>query len=240
MALEKTLEYRLRLNDFDRFDNIKPDTVLDIFQDLATLQAEEMGIGRNAMMADGCFWVVVRIKYEVYAQPKRDVVVARTWPHTPSRFSFLRDFEIKDLDGKLILRGASEWVLMNAETRKFESLLDHYQGSTDFCEDRAFESKPKKVAPLKEMTEPFAVITPRVCDIDLNGHVNNARYPQFVMDALELTEDKPIRTFQIDYRYEVKLGDPVSIYAEEQDDTITACGVLEDGTIAFNCKIELG
>lgn len=240
MALEKTLEYRLRWNDFDRYKNIRPDAVLDIFQDLATLQAEEMGIGRDYMMQQNVFWVVVRIKYEILAQPLRGLVSVRTWPHTPTRFSFLRDFEMHDLEGNLLLKGTSEWVLMNAETRKFESILDHYQGDADFYEDRAFDTKPKKIAPLKDMSEPLSVFKPRFCDIDLNNHVNNARYPQFIVDALQPTADQTIRTFQIDYRYEVTPHNQISVFAEEAEGVITACGVLEDGTTAFSCKIEIG
>lgn len=240
MALQKMLEYRLRWNDFDRFSRIKPDTVLDIFQDLATLQAEEMGIGRNDMLAQQVFWVIVRVKYEVIAQPGRDIVQVRTWPHTPTRFSFLRDFEMKDLDGKLLIKGTSEWVLVNAETRKFEQVSKHYHGSNDFVEDRMFESKPKKIAPLKDLSTPLCRCAPRYSDIDVNDHVNNARYPQLIMDALQLDADHPIHTFQIDYRYEVTTNDNLSFYAQEVDNTIVACGVLEDGTIAFNCKIEVG
>ena len=45
MGLEMELDYRLRWLDFDRYGRLQPVTVLDICQDMATLQAEDMGIG---------------------------------------------------------------------------------------------------------------------------------------------------------------------------------------------------
>ena len=240
MALEMELDYRLRWLDFDRYNRIQPVSVLDICQDVATLQAEEMGIGRDDMMRKGVFWVIVRMKYEILQEPKHSQVMhVRTWPHSPSGFSFLRDFTFCDDDGTMLLKATSEWVLMNAESRKFAKMRDHYAGPYDFLEDRAFDAKPKKIANFESGNLPVYTTTPTYSDIDLNGHVNNARYPSFVVNALNPQAEGSIRTLQIDYRHEVMPDAPLSIHTLVEDGQILSKGVREDGNTAFACCIEL-
>ena len=113
-----SLDYRLRWMDFDRYGRIKPFAVLDLFQDVATLQADNQGIGYEDMLAKGVFWVVIRSKFEIVRQPERhSTVTVRTWPHSPSRFSFLRDFSMRDEEGALLIKATSEWVFMGTMAR---------------------------------------------------------------------------------------------------------------------------
>ena len=240
MALYREQDYRLRWLDFDRYGHIQPVTVLDLFQDAATLHADELGMGRNDMMASGVFWVVVRSKYEVVREPTQfQMVRIRTWPRKPTSFSIPRDFTMCDEAGNLLIKATTEWVFVNAETRKFARLKDHYRGPADFCDDRAFDDKLRKVPAFDEGNRPVVEIAPAFSDIDLNGHVNNARYPHFVIDALNPTESYAVKTFQIDYRYEVLPDKPLAMHTLVEDGLVLSKGVREDGTVAFASAIEL-
>ena len=240
MGLEMELDYRLRWLDFDRYGRLQPVTVLDICQDMATLQAEDMGIGHDNMMEKGVFWAIVRLKYEIVREPEHfQVVRVRTWPHTPTSFSFLRDFHISDQDGNLLVKASSEWVLMDFQTRKFAKLKDHYAGPYDFCEDRAFETKPRKIASFEDENRPVFTVVPSYSDIDLNGHVNNARYASFVVDALNPGPEGAIHTLQIDFRHEALPGSPLTVHTLVQEGAVLSRGVREDGNVSFACAIEL-
>ena len=241
MALELELDYRLRWLDFDRYGRIQPARLLDLFQDVATAQAEDMGIGRDDMMARGVFWAVIRMKYEIVREPERcQVVRVRTWPHTPTGFSFLRDFSVRGETGDLLVKATSEWVLMDIETRKFARLKDHYDGPHDFVEDRSFDSKPRKAPAFAEGNRPIFTATPAYADIDVNGHVNNARYLNFIVNALNPGPEDAIRTLQIDYRHEALAGEALSVHTLVEGKQVLSKGVREDGNIAFACAIDLG
>jgi len=240
MAFEMERDYRLRWLDFDRYGRIQPVSVLDLFQDAATLQAEDMGIGRDDMLKTGVFWVIVRMKYEIVQQPRHfQKVSVRTWPHTPTSFSFLRDFHMRDEDGNLLIKASSEWVLMNLESRRFERMKDHYDGPYDFVEERSFSEKPRKIATFDEGNRPVCTIAPSYSDIDLNGHVNNARYLGFVVNALNPGPEGALRTLQIDYRHEVMPDAPLTVHTLVEGKTVKSKGVREDGNTAFICAIEL-
>ena len=241
MPLGMDLEYRLRWMDFDRFGRIQPFAVLDIFQDLATVQAEDMGIGRDDMMAKGVFWAVVRSKFEIVKAPSHyQVVTVRTWPHTPTRFSFLRDFSMRDEAGELLVKATTEWVLMDIETRKFGSVKDYYDGPEDFDEARSFDKKPRKIADFAEGNCPVRTVVPSYSDIDVNGHVNNARYASYVVDALGPGAEGAIKTFQLDYRHEVLPDVPLAVHTLVEEGRVLSKGVNPDGQTAFACAIELG
>ena len=239
MALEATRNYRLRWMDFDRYGHLQPAAVLDIFQDLATLHAEELGIGRDSMLERGVIWVVVRTKLEITADPEHfQVVTARTWPHSLSRFSFMRDFSLHDERGEMLAKATQEWVLMDVRTRKFASPKDCYQGPTDFCEDRAFPKKPRKTPAFDEGNRPVRTMAPEFTDLDLNGHVNNAMYANYILNALDPEAETAFKTFQIDYRYEALPGQAFTVHALVEEDRTLMKGVAEDGTVLFAAQVE--
>ena len=238
--MEMELDYRLRWLDFDRFGHIQPVAVLDMCQDIATLHAEQMGIGRDDMLARGVFWAVIRSRYEIVQPPAHyQVLRVRTWPHSPSRFSFQRDFTLCDENGLTLVKATTEWVLMDLETRKFAKMTDHYDGPDDFSDERVFDGRLRKIASFEEGNRPVRTVVPSFSDIDLNGHVNNARYPSFVVDALNPGGQGAIRSLQIDYRHEVVPDEPLAIHTLAEDARVLSKGVREDGETAFACAIDL-
>ena len=240
MTIEMTHEHRLRWMDFDRYGRIQLTALLDIFQDLAICHAEELGIGRAAMLERGVVWVVIRTKVEVMNNPSYgSVVTVRTWPHSLSRFSFIRDFSMRDENGVELVKATQEWVLMNFETRKFASTTDVYHGSDDFDEARAFDSKPRKLPDFEAEGEPALVVVPAFTDLDVNGHVNNALYGNYIANAVEPGPDSQPRTFQIDYRHEVVPGEPLEMFVREEDGLVRVKAIAPDGAIAFASAIEL-
>ena len=234
-----SLDYRLRWMDFDRYGRLKPASVLDLFQDVATLQAEQQGIGRDDMLKKGVFWAVIRSKFEIVRQPEHhSTVTVRTWPHSPSRFSFLRDFCMRDEKGNLLIKATSEWVFMSAETRKFVRITDAYDGTMEFDPARSFPEKTRKVFDFDtDGSEPF-VLVPGYVDIDNNGHVNNAVYANFIVNALNPGAQGSLKTFQIDYRQEVRPEEPLQVFTKLEEGTAFAKGVCDDGAVAFLSKIE--
>ena len=240
MDLVMERDYRLRWMDFDKYGRMQPSAILDLCQDMATLHAIELGIGGEEMAKRGVFWAVIHTKYETVKEPQHhQVITVRTWPHSLSRFSFIRDFSLLDESGELLVKATTEWVVMDIESRKFASVKDFYDGPTDFCEDRLFEKKPRKIRGFDEGNRPVCTIVPRFSDIDVNGHVNNARYANYVVDALDPDPGHSIKALQIDYRQEVLVGSPLEMHTLVEDGRVLSKGVNGQGDVAFACAIEL-
>ena len=240
MPLEMRKTYQLRTSDFDRYERIKPSAVLDVFQDIAGLHADEIGTGKSLMQSEGVFWAVVRMKYEVLKYPPlHGAVLARTWPHDPTRLIFHRDYTMSDEAGEVLIKASSEWTLMNVRTRALARLSDHMALDGDYCSDRAFEGRVKRVPTFDFDEAPQAVHTlvPHASDVDLNGHVNNARYAAFAFDALDLGEDDVIKTFQIDFKHEVLEGQPLTLWPKRTAEGALVAGTNAAGEVAFACAV---
>lgn len=204
---------------------------------MATQHAALLGIGLNDLRQKGYIWAVVRQKVEVLQNPAiHQRVQVRTWPHTLNRMGLKRDYEMTAEDGTVIAKGTSEWVVLDAENKQFVNAADVYTGPTDFCEDRMFEGRLRKVKDF-ESEKPRLVLVPQFTDMDSNMHVNNARYFNFIANALENTPDKQIRWFQIDYRKELMVGQPASLNVMEDELGTHVNGLDPEGNVIFNCLL---
>jgi len=95
-------------------------------QDAAIRHYEHMG-GRQPTQAIGATWIVRSHQVE-YLVPAfaGDRIEARTWVATLRRVRSLRRYEfVRVRDGKLLVRGQTDWVFVNAETGQLMTVPDH-------------------------------------------------------------------------------------------------------------------
>ncbi len=231
-------EYHLRAGDFDQFNRIKPSAVLELFQDAAGQHAEELGLGFEAMLARSYLWVLTRIRFRILAQPKSyQRVVIKTWPLEPNRLNYRREYCMEDEQGNRLIAGSSEWVVIHSEKRRFVSVPDLYPFTDGFHPELMFEEKLVKI-PDFESAEPPYPVTPGFCELDVNGHVNNTKYANYVLDAVNPGRDEELVEVQIDYRKEVLQGVRLEISHAKQEDYIFAKGQNESGDTMFACRLE--
>lgn len=232
-------EYTLRASDFDRFGHLQPAAVLDLFQDAAGQHAEELGIGFDAMLQKNQLWVVTRIKFQVVGTVKRHQTVrVRTWPLPPSRLSFRREYSIEDTNGRLLVKGSSDWVVMDSVKRRLVSAQDVYPFTEGFVTDKMFDEKLTKLHDFEAEGEPYR-LCPGFSELDMNGHVNNTKYANFVLDAVSPAAEDAIDTLQIDYRKEVVAGTALQIGFVRNGKELLAKGQNGAGETMFTCHITL-
>jgi acyl-ACP thioesterase len=100
-----------------------------------------------------------------------------------------------------------------------------------------FEARLDKVTDFEVSTLPYTV-TPNFSELDANNHVNNTKYANFVLDAINPEDAFEIDIFQIDYRKEVLQGTQLNIYHTKNDNIVFAKGQSSSNDIMFACKIE--
>ncbi len=229
--------YPLRACDFDCYQRLQPSSVLDLFQDGAGRHSVEMGIGIEQLMSQNKLWIVSTIYYEVLGTPKMyDEVTLRTWPLTPSMVVFPRDYILEDAKGNPLIKGTSQWAVIDKEKRKVASAKGIYPEELNCLEHRVFEGKLPRLRDFEPQGEGMQV-TPTFSQLDCNGHVNNTKYANYVLDSLQLPKEKPIKTFHIHYHKELLLGVPVTIYTKDENGVYTVMGKNEQGESMFHCQI---
>lgn len=238
MAMIYEKKYNLRTSDFDCCTKLTPAAILDLFQDVAGQHAEELGIGRAPMLQKQLLWVVVRVKFEVLKDAVfGSAVKVKTWPLPAVRASFQREYQILDENGELLVKGSSEWVLMHSERRRLVPIREVYPNTDEFCTDKNFEGKFTKLPDFDALDEGIRM-QPQFTDIDMNNHVNNTKYVNFVLNAVD-PGDAAIEAVQIDYSKELQKGTPFVLHILQEENAIRAKGMSEEGDKCFACRILL-
>ncbi len=238
MIPEYRTNYSLRTSDFDRFRHIRPETVLCLFQDAAGRHAEDMGIGYSVMEKKNLLWVVVRMKIEILKDPELfSTVTVRTWPLDPGKFTFEREYTMTDKDGELLVKGAAEWAVIDSAKRRLVPASDIYPEVSGYLSEQCFDEALFRVK-IFEHKDKKAEVIPNFSDIDSNGHVNNARYCRFIMDALNPGKKDALKALQIDFNKEVLPEVPLNIYVSESRKESLIAGDDKNGVNMFTAKAE--
>ena len=231
-------EYYLRASDFDKYSRIKLSSVLDLFQDAAGQHAETLGVGIAAMLVRSYLWVLVRIKLQILSQPERyQKVIVKTWPLAPHRLNYRREYCIENENGEALITGSSEWVIINSEKRRLVSDPNLYPFTDNFYPKINFEERLAKVPDFEATDMPYT-ITPGFSELDINDHVNNTKYANYVSDAVCPDKDFEVELFQIDFRKEVMHGSKLFIYHKSDGELTLSKGQNEDGETMFACMMK--
>lgn len=235
-------KYHLRTSDFDMRSRILPSSVLDLFQDVAGEHAKALGVGYYDLLPEHKCWMILRLRYEVIEQPKMfSSVIVKTWPVESKRIEFDRDYVISDTEGNVLIKGTSAWAIIDVSDRHKPSIVmakDFDLGLEEYIADRALEGRFERLAPKFEADgEPF-VTKSGYTDIDTNGHVNNIKYANFILNALDLPADKEISSFRIDFLKEIMSGNEINVYSKADGGSII-CRGESDGNINFTAKLTI-
>jgi len=212
------------------------------FQEAAWNHAEELGVGYQRLQAESRIWVLSRLLVKMARFPCwAETIRVHTWPRAAKSVFAMRDFEMFDSSGAMMVAGASAWLLVDTTTKKpqrVDRLISEIQES--FPNRRALDQEPQKLRACDP--SPNAVDVPvRYSDIDVNGHANNSRYIGWMMDAhpMELHRSHMVKSLEVNYLGETVAGDRLSILSNEAaTDEYWHSMVKTDGTEVCRGKVE--
>lgn len=184
-------------------------------EETAILDAEKNGYGIWKMVENGYTSVISRIKLRINNLPRwGEKLHVSTW--TKSIYAHkvaLRDYSIRDGRGNVVAEATSSWLLVNLKTGRAEDpetvpfLPTLYPEKSAISENlELFEARPN----------PREVLSKRASysDLDLNRHVNNCRYVDWILDALALDpgiKKRRLRSLQLNFLQGISAGDLVRL-----------------------------
>ena len=236
-ALTRTI--RITASDCDRFQRLRMSALFSILQQMSIRDVELVGVPREKTLDRGLLWVISRMKLEFERIISYDEEITFvTWPGKREHMMFPRYYEGRDSRGSLLFRGAAVWLLISEKKRIVVSPQD--------CdiEIPAAEGREEIGLPMALRTidsdRPASIRTVVYSDIDLNGHVNNTRYLDWMDDLFDLHfhEIYVPAALQINYEHEVEYGNSVSLHYEYENQTYRIDGKVGDHT-AFRARMEV-
>ena len=201
--------------------SMTPAALLSALQEMAISHSDSLGFSVQYNLTHHCFWSVVNWHLKLYRMPKyNETITLQTWSDKFARFQANRSFFLFDENGNKLLDGISRWIFMDSEKRKpanvpADMVEKYHSGQVSAIEGEKF-FMPKTPAGRLICTRDF-VVTRR--DTDTNGHANNVKYLEWVMDDIPdaIYEDMTLKDIRIVYRKECLRGDTVTIKTYLQD-----------------------
>lgn len=161
-----------------------PVSLFCILQESAAAHCDHFHLSGIDLKPYNLFWVLTRMHVQIERMPTwHEKLTIQTWEKPHSFISQPRDFLVFDEKGEIIIRGTSIWAIIDKESKPVK--LDDFDRPDRFpLKDDAMTVKafPRLAgAPLPENLVFHKV---QHSDIDLNEHVNNTKYLQWVMDDM--------------------------------------------------------
>ncbi|MDE5715522.1 MAG: hypothetical protein K2I42_05250 [Anaeroplasmataceae bacterium] len=237
-VMKKEMNYFVQTRDVDSQDHMKPAPILDIFQDIAGLHADEIGVGYLDFKKNNLAWVVLYQKIEIVkAPPYLENVLISTWPKPKGRLDFEREYLMCSLDGQHLIHGISLWVVMDLNTRSLVR-ADKINYNGEYFDNCLYSEKQKRKLGLdKSLIDYEFWYEVTLDDLDHNGHMNNAKYLTIIYNHSDLYKNnKTIEQFEISYSKEAKYNDKIKIGRYKLENKEAFMGFIAD-ELCFECLI---
>ncbi len=236
-------DFVLKTDQTDTKQALRFFSFMCIAQEMAGVHATKLKFGYEELMAHNEVWVLSRAHIRFINPPKwRDKITIETWHKGKTGLFWNRDFALYGPTGSTDVVATTAWVIMNTITRRIDRHTPFDQKEevvSNSLQRDAIETPCDKIAipqgKLEEVREKKVLYS----DIDMNGHANNAKYIEWIIDSLpiEFISQKEITDLKINYISEAQLGETLKISSGKYDDNrIYIEGARENG-IVFQSEI---
>jgi len=214
-----SIDFRTASYDVGGNGQISITSLLRYFQEAAHKHANSLEVGFQDLQEQNLFWVLSAISLEIDDLPGFDeLITVNTWPRGINKFYCLRDFLIYH-NKKIVAKATSLWLLIDIKSKRIIRPERIIEGVDFFSEKRVFQEDFVPIEPIieKKLIEERRT---RYSDLDINRHVNNVRYVEWIFDTVyDLADNKRISNLIIQYLGEFVENEKALIYSEKDQKT---------------------
>lgn len=222
----------LRPRDCDLNEKWRPSAILETMQDVAGAHSILLGCGRDELVKNNIVWVLSRCELHMDRYPSvGETITVHTFP-TPTRICFFpRYYIFTDARGEMIGKAGSLWLLLDLTTRRMLPPGDVGKLIPDNKDLSVPMNLPATVGNLQG--EEFVTeYRPVYTDIDVNGHVNNTRYADWLCNALgmDLMKEYEPEHIILNYNHEVLPDHVVTLHRILKETEYRLSGIVGDSS----------
>jgi len=232
--------FKITSYQVDFQEQIKPTNLMQLFQEAAGNHAQHLGAGYGTLLEEKLFWALSRIRVEILQMPKwGDEIHIETWPCSLVGPFFRRDFIFFNQQNEPICKGVSGWLLLNSASMRPQR-ADRLGIELPFNEGKfALDTFPERLNGHADI----AVFSKKILynEIDVNNHVNNTRYLDWVMDCFDgnFHREHLLKSFTLEFLGEMHWGDEVELLSGKEGSSFHIQAVnSQTGKVAFKADID--
>ncbi|MBO6257097.1 hypothetical protein J6N69_03580 [bacterium] len=218
---EENINIRYSEMDFDK--SLKPFSLLNFFQDIASDNAERLGFGYSAITPKNLMWVLLkyRIEFEEYPVDMYNLRL-QTNPRGYNKMFAFRNFKLWNGD-KLLARASSMWSLVDFTNMSIANIANSIDSPYFGKYEKSEEDLQYEKIPALEKADFEKEFEVRYNDIDVNRHANNGNYIVWALEPLpfDFKSQHKLKTIDMVYKKEIKFGEKLTTKVQILEDKST-------------------
>ena len=208
--------FRVRSDQIGEHGTISVIGVAQLFQEVAAIHSELLGIGRTELGASGLGWVLARLGIAFSMEPPAPSEVrVETWSSGVQHAFAHRELLLLGPGGERLAAGTGAWVVFDLAQRRAVRVPEPVERVPRPDRPRALAEVPRRLPPVTQVDHRrrFEV---RRSDLDWNRHVNHVHLVGMVTESVPEPHYATHRLTQVQcaFRGEALHGD--EIVAESQ------------------------
>lgn len=225
-------QFELRYFEMNKIGVATPTIVLALLEETAADHCHSINHSLFDLVKKNVGWVLVSGVLQIDRYPNyKEKITIRTWISNYSAIKGYRENIIYDENNHIIGRAKGLWVFFDIENRKPISIFNDIKEKWSLFEEESINKNIKKKIEPINFAEHIKQFRVNRFDIDMNKHVNNIRYLQWVIESIP--EDIVDNYFlhEIDGRFiaEAQYGDTVLSFTNKD---------VTDNSFQHTIKIE--
>lgn len=194
----------------DMFGRWKPGDVLREVQHVTTQHCDELGYGSDVLLAMNRAFVLAKLQMDVQRMPVHgEEVLLTTRAYQPRRLVYQRVTTVSTPEGEVLVTVDARWTLL--DTASWRITRETVPGLTEMM--LPMEEFEDIRMPNMEYQQTRDEVQVKYAMLDINRHVNNAVYADWVCNALgeELAAGQQLKKLQLVYSREARMGQTVQL-----------------------------
>ncbi len=215
MGLTYQMKMKIPFDMADMNGHIKlPDVILLSLQ-VSGMQSIELGVSDKTILEDyNLVWIITEYDIEVVRLPRfAEEITIETEALSYNRLFCYRRFTIYDEAGQELIHMMATFVLMDRDSRKVHVVEPEIVAPYQSEFDKKLIRGPKYELLKEPISKDYHV---RFYDLDMNGHVNNSKYLDWIFEVMGadfLTQYIP-KKINLKYVKEVRPGGVITSTVE--------------------------
>ena len=212
-------QFKIRASEVDFNGTATLPAICSLFQEVAGNHALKLHFDISQLHEQNLTWVLHRMHVKMDRFPDwRETITIETWPAAGDALRAYRDYRILDENDQQIGCCLSYWMMINLETRRPARMPQEVLDLRLAEIEHVLPVRSSRMKPFEEQDQK-KIFNVRKSDLDMNHHVNNARYVEWMMNMYD--REKAIHELDIVFLKEGLAGDTVSSSVTQADEKAT-------------------